>query len=137
MELEHLIRARAHRILRHFTHYQKISREIASSPNYIKEISAQADEEFIGVYENFLGERNESVVITTLGLHIFVEDKWVFINYKQINHIESPPKEHSVEELVIHLHSGEVIKIPIKGNGGDVWEFLRFLMRVTDDVNKR
>lgn len=136
MDLERLIKARAYRILRHLESYQ----ETETLPFYAKEVVLQANEQLLGVYENFLDQPNESIIITTLGLHTYLNDQWVSIRYDQIRNTGSPPKKLSTKELMVYLYSGEMITIAVKGGQEktqDVWEFLRFLLRVIGDIRKR
>ena len=134
-----LVGQRAHRILKHFDHYRPLYDASRAIPAYLQHIALQPGETLIGVYENLPGEEDEIIVITDLGIHLLVNEKWDLFRYDQINRVETPPSKEHVEGLTVWLISGREIWIPVKGGRGrarDVFEFLRFLDRVIDDMRR-
>lgn len=138
--MKELITTRAHRILKRLPHYRSVVDSSDSMPSYTKELLIATGEVLIGVYENLPGENTESIAITDRGLHAFLNRKWEFIAYEQIDRIETPSSKEGVEELIVHLLSGSVSRIPVRGGHGqfrDAFEFLRFLDRVISDGHSK
>jgi hypothetical protein len=130
--------ARAHRILKPLTQYRSILGDLSNTPEYVKDVLLKENEILIGVYENFPHGHDESIVITNFGLHYYIDKQWEFIPYNIITEskIQSPIKEN-VEEISLTLVSGKLVWLPVRGGQGrfrDAFEFLRFLMRVTEDI---
>lgn len=129
---ERLIKSQSHKKLRRLESYLVPGKnEIAS---YAQEIVLQNAEEIIGVYENFRGESRESIIITSRGIYVN-EEGWKRVLFEEIAYVETPKVEekHSVNQLTLHLHSGQIISIPIRGGKGrlrDAWAFVSFFNRI-------
>ena len=141
LELEELIAQRVHRRLRHLDRHKKIPKQGNGMPTYIEGIPFQENERAISIRENFPGEQEECLVITTLGLHVFRRGDWEFVRYSEIDSILSPNvrNKHTTEErVIVRLYSGEEFVIPVRGkHGRDAWTFMSFLYRVIADIRKR
>jgi len=90
-----------------------------------------------GVYENLPAEANEAVVETNLGLYVRREQKWEFIDYRQIKEVDIVAPKETVGELLVRLTNQESVLLPIRGGKGrfrDAFEFMRFIDRVTSDL---
>jgi hypothetical protein len=128
--------ARAHRILKRLPRYRSVVGTAGPMLPWVQELSLPTGEVLIGVYENVPGEPTESIAITDRGLHVFRNGTWEFVGYEQIDRIETPSGKAGVEELVVHLLSGKVSRIPVRGGRErfhDAFEVLRFLDRVISD----
>lgn len=128
--------SRAHRTLRSLANYQPLSGREAAFTSFLSEIHFQKEEKAIGLYENTPGKKDESIVITNLGLHFLSTDRAEFISYEQIRAIE-PLETKNIDRLNLDLDDGRMIAIPIKGGEGrfrDIFEFLHFLDRVVNDI---
>jgi hypothetical protein len=140
LTIEELIKSKAHRTMRRMSNYHNIS-EKTDDIHYLGDFSFRDNEEPVGIYENLVGEPDESIIITTLGLYIFRAGDWEFVGYDEIRAITKPKVEKlAVDRLFLHLASGRRVDVPIKGGEGrfrDVYEFLRFLMRVTESIQSR
>jgi hypothetical protein len=76
-------------------------------------------------------------VVTNLGLHVRREQKWEFIDYRQIKEHEIVSPKETVGELLVRLTNQESVLLPIRGGKGrfrDAFEFMRFIDRVTSDL---
>jgi hypothetical protein len=94
-------------------------------------------EDCYGVYENLPAEADEAVVVTNLGLHVRREQKWEFIDYRQIKEVDIISPKETVDELLVRLTTHESVLLPIRGGKGrfrDAFEFMRFINRVTSDL---
>lgn len=136
--LNNLIRSRAHRILKSFERYQNLEdQDIAVLIE--NGLQLQTGEELIGMYKNHDDNFSETIVITTLGLHVFF-DEWDLVEYSQINKVSIPlnysKDKFLADRILVQLKHGSEIEIPVTGEHGklrDAWEFLRFLQRVQKD----
>ena len=94
-------------------------------------------EDCYGVYENPSAEADEPVVVTNLGLHLRREQKWEFIDYRQIKEVDIISPKETVDELLVRLTNQESVLLPIRGGKGrfrDAFEFMRFINRVKSDL---
>jgi hypothetical protein len=97
----------------------------------------------LGIYENAPGQVDNCAVITTAGLHVYAAGDWEFAAYDSIRGVRPiPPVEHSQDKLVVSalaldLLDGSTLDLPIYGGDErhrDAWEVMRFIDRVTHDV---
>jgi hypothetical protein len=137
MIFKQFVKSKAKRVFRTFENYTSISQVNDVLAAEVAALSQRREEEFIGVYENKRGEMEETILISTLGLYLYSNEEWLFIDYDQINHIKAPniKAKYIADSLDICITSGRIIKLPVKGGHGsyrDVWEFLRFLDRVSE-----
>jgi hypothetical protein len=135
MDLEESVKSRAYRTLRKMDSYRSLE---SNAPDYFATNLLREHERLIGVYENSPGKRQESIVLTSFGFHIFLNEQWQFIDYGQIVDVEPvlsiPKDKRSIEGLIVRI-PGREITIPVRGGQEgfrDAWEFLRFLRRVTE-----
>lgn len=139
-----VVRSRAARILGHFARYRNLRDGTATPPAWLRQVAVQGDEVVLGVYENVPGELEDSIVVTTRALHLCRDGAWQSVSYEDIRSIETPPTEaplgkSGVAELTLHLGDGQRVSLPVTGGRGktrDAWEFLRFLRRVTSDLER-
>lgn len=130
------IATRAHRILKPMARYKGLDEHpnsfVLSGCN-----APLADQEFcIGIYENTPGSASGTVLITSRGVHIFNDLGWDSLGFDSIDSIQFPAKEPKPNHLVIRTTSGNTFEIPLKGGEGkfsDVFQFMRFLDRVSGD----
>lgn len=132
------VKSRAHRILKPLVNYHDMTAKAISPPFWIQDVIFQRGEDCVGIYENHPGRKEEAIVITTLGLHIFRNEEWQYISYDQIESVKTPTDKRVADQLEIQLHDNNVASVPIKGgqnNLRDAFSFLRFLDRVVRDLN--
>lgn len=148
MKLEELVVSRAHRNLGQLVNYHKVFSE-DDLPSYLKELDLQEGEKIIGVYENFPGNINETIVVTNQGLRIFLNNEWIWVKYTEIDQVELPPNmgeaKLTLEELDIRLKSKQLVKLPARGEqdfirgkqsySRDTFSFLNFLIRIIVSIN--
>lgn len=137
MNPEDLLRSRIHRILLPMANFQSISN--VDSPIHGDLQALRQGETLLGIYSNTPKKLEESVWITTRGLYIFRGDQRDVVDYSDMMDVRVPdmPNDQKllVDTLLVSTHTVEVT-VPIKGGEGrfkDVWQFLRFLLRVRDD----
>lgn len=138
MNLEESIQSRAYRTLRKMASYRSLQND---TPDYFEKDLLRVKEKLVGAYENVPGERQESIVLTTLGFHVFLNSQWQSIDYGQIVDVEPlfniSKDKRSVYNLIVHTPERD-ITIPVRGGQGgfrDAWEFLRFLNRVSESFH--
>ena len=139
-----VVRSRARRILGHLPRYRDLSDETTAAPARVHRVPLRRGEIPLGVYENVSGECEDSVLVTTLGLHSYRPGVWDSVGYEDIQSIERlpiaiPSDKMRIDGLTLHLVSGRSVDIPVRGGDGklrDGWEVLRFLARVTDDLRR-
>lgn len=129
-------RVRAYRILNSLSSYDDLASS-QSSPDWIAEIDLEPEEEVLGVYRN-TPSQDQAVIVTTRALHIGVGTKWHHVSYHEIEASATNSKEKGeADHLIVRTRSGVVIKVPVKGGSDrfqDVYEFQRYLDRVTSDL---
>lgn len=134
------VESRVIRILRPLTQYHKHSTESLNASNRSQKVDLQIGEVYLGVYENIPDSLEDSITVTSLGLHTYRGGEWEFLNYEHIESIRIPSRKEEAAELEIHLYDGYTTRIPVRGGQGrfrDAFEFLRFLDRVRDDIRRR
>lgn len=141
MNLEDLLRSRIHRILLPMASFQPISN--VDSPSYDHLQSLRQGEILLGIYYNAPAELEGAVWITTRGLYVLRGDQREVADYSEMIDVRVPdmPRDQklSVDTLLVSTRTAE-ITVPIKGGEGrfrDVWQFLRFLLRVRDDFQEQ
>ncbi len=133
------VKTRVTRILKPLVNFRTI--KDGSLPVFpsLPELAFKEGEDCYGVYENLSAEADEAVVVTNLGLHFCREQKWEFIDYRQIKEVEIASPKETVDELLVHLTNQESVLLPIRGGKGrfrDAFEFMRFIDRVTSDLGE-
>ena len=131
------VKTRVARILRPLSNFRTI--EAGSLPVFpsLPVLAFKEGEDCYGVYENLPAEPDEAVVVTNLGLHVRREQKWEFIDYRQIKEVDIIAQKETVGELLVRLRNQESVLLPIRGGKGrfrDAFEFMRFIDRVTSDL---
>ena len=131
--------SRAHRTLRRLKQYRDyVDKEKEDFPDYVHRISFEPDEMLVGIYENSPGQPEESIVVTNIGLYTFTNSQWVKIKYQQIERIDLPiGDKRQAEDLLIYWNETKTQLAVRGGEDGfrDVFEFLRFLERVSPHVS--
>lgn len=133
------VKSRAHRILKPLASYRDLTGQPLNVPCWAADVPVKNGEVCYGVYENSPCKANESIAVTNLGIHVCRNKQSEFIAYSQIASVSAPPEKQTASELSIHLLSGQVISLPVRGGEGrfrDAFEFLRFLDRVTHDLRR-
>ncbi len=136
-----MVFSKAHRILNHLSNFHKFEEATSQASSKLKEINLQEEETIIGFYENNPVEKESNVIVTNLGLHIFYPNEKEFISYRTIIKVEIPQdmKKTRLDHFIVHLNNGDAKTILISGGHDrfrDVYEFVRFIDRVKDDVKK-
>ena len=118
-----------HRILRHMESFK--GKTDIKCYSEIEEYNIPKDEEILGVYKN---ERDNDIVVTDKSLLLKSEGKFEKITYQDIEDVSwYPEQKQKANAVKIILDNGTKFILPINGktdNGPDVFEFVRFLMRV-------
>lgn len=141
MNIDEIVRSRAYRILRRLTRYRELSEaQLQALPDIRKEL-VDNWEKILGIYENQPGQLRGNILVTTEGLHIFLEEE-EFVPFDQIDHIKplNEDDKSNVEELIISYKSGKNVRVPIIGGNDkfrDAWEVFHFLDRVVSDYQKK
>jgi hypothetical protein len=92
----------------------------------------------MGIYDNSIDKSRDVILVTDRGIHTFLQEVWSSFDYDQVVEITTPTNK-AAEGLSIRLKSGELFWLPVRGGKGrfrDIFEFLRFLDRVVDDMHK-
>jgi|WetSurMetagenome_2_1015567.scaffolds.fasta_scaffold602144_2 hypothetical protein len=136
-----MVFSRTHRILNHLSNFHKFEESTSQMLSKLNEIHLQEEEIIIGFYENNSLKMDENIIVTNLGLHIFYPNEKEFISYQSIIEVEIPRdmEKTKLDHLIVHLNKGQVKTILISGGHDrfrDVYEFVRFIDRVKDDVKK-
>jgi len=107
------------------------------SSSWAQEVSLGEGESLIGLYQNEVGQKDKSIVISTTGLHLFFQNKVRLLAYKDIEKLDFASHDIALMKadpskriLVIHLKSGEKVDLPILGmreHGADLPSFWSFL----------
>lgn len=129
------VATRARTYLADSSHYLELS---ASDTIWSACISLSDDESLIGVYRNFPEDLEQSIVITSIGLHYICDSTSKFVDYENL--LEASPISHDknfmlnnpeARKLLLKLKSGEELEIPVIGlrGGGaaDIASFQSFL----------
>jgi len=142
MTFEEILKAREHRILKGLDQYQSFS-ENPDLHFHLEGIVFATGEKPLGIYRNSVDNNQNSVVITTRGLYVFLTG-WRFLEYEELASAHVPLEEGkgktTADTLILRLRSGEKINISITGGKGqtrDVWSFDRFMIRIIEDYRKR
>jgi hypothetical protein len=134
-----LVLSRAHRILKPLANFHEIEDSSIDINEVIDKVNLQEGEVLIGVYEN---RESDYVIVSNMGIRIMNLDSIDFIDYRSIDKVEIPSgmEKMTLDRTHIHLGEGRIIKLYITGGNDkfrDVFEFVRFLDRVTVDIAKR
>lgn len=136
MKITPLIRSK--RVFRYIKRYEPILEQDKEkcSINY----SLQEDEQVLGIYKNDPVNSIANVLFTSKGMHFYSEAKKVVIGYDKIKDMQVPGEKNVADTILIAYENNngkQQAKLSIKGGEGrcrDVWEILRYLMRVQSDV---
>jgi hypothetical protein len=134
------VASRAKRILSPITSFRANSGD-SLLPTYVQTKLCK-DETLVGVYFNHSSSSVESVAVTEKGICFEDKGNWVKVDYSEINSIVLPSPvglERSDALIGILKNDGIKISIPIRGGQDrffDLYEFGRFLMRVSDDFKR-
>lgn len=129
------VKSRIHRTIRNSDNYYQLENSI--SDIFVENFNLQNDEIAYGVYENFPQNKNERIVITNKGVHLYKEKTWVFIDFCSIKSVSVESEKQVAEYITLYLGNNKTFLLPVRGNKGkfrDVFEFSRFLSRVISDL---
>lgn len=133
------VQSRAHRILKDLSNYRDLSN--ITKEGVWGDLGLQEGEGIIGIYENVPDSLENAIIVTKFGLHIQRAGRWKFINYDEIENSFIPSgNKHKADRISITLVGGKEVFILIEGGNDkfrDVFEFLRFLDRVSKDKSIR
>jgi hypothetical protein len=129
------VRMRAHRSLKALPQYRDLIDAKNPIPGYAEDISLRNGEALIGVYENFSGDYDESIIVTDMGLWFCVDEKWDRVDYSEIKEAHHEPEEKLLANQLVLKTNERVFAIPIRGKGPrgttrDVFSFYHFIIRV-------
>ena len=88
----------------------------------------------VGIYKNKSDWVNDCLLVTENGILIIQNKTTDSFLFRDIVRAETPEDKTQCYELRIAMKSGRVVSVPVKGGAGrfrDVFEFLRFIDRVT------
>jgi hypothetical protein len=135
-----LVLSRAKRILNAIPNYRPLV-EITDKPETSTgDTMPQSQEIPIGVYQDMRSRDNTWVIVTDVGLHIHRDHQWTSVAYREIANVQTPTDKVQATGLTLQLLSGTTVHLPITGREGkflDSFEFLRFLNRVTKDIQQQ
>jgi hypothetical protein len=126
------VEQRVHRILRELKHFYY------GNPYdlmIVKELRCP-DDKWIGCYINDYDKLTNSLVITDKSLYLLNSSSQFKIYYKDIDTIKREPEE---KQETTHLVVNGQYAVPVFGREGrlmEIYEFLRFLTRVSGDSKK-
>lgn len=125
--------SRAKRIFRGVQSFRFID---AQGGSMLEGVPLSPGEMPIGVYYNEPESLRGAVVVTDSSLLIESHGSWRRLPYSLIERVLSPASKIDAHELYVYLRSGTSVSVPIRGGtqkSSDVFDFLRFLDRVTAD----
>ena len=124
----------ARRILKPMGRYREIPDGEASGLAGISPLLELGERE-LGVYENPKSEN--AVVVTTQGVLVGQSGRWRRLAYSEIEQVVAPDSKKGVTALHCLTKEGGAVWLPISGvsemGHSDVFEFIRFLDRVSKD----
>jgi hypothetical protein len=132
-----IVRTRAHRILNRIPSYRDLSEQPERSAWDCDNLELSAEEQCIGRYENDPTTTLGTIIVTDLRLFVRRELGWEEIKFNEITDVTLNSEKMQATGVIISLSNGETREIPVVGRQGrflDVFEFLRFLRRVVDDL---
>jgi hypothetical protein len=128
------VKSRIHRTLNDLPSFQAIDSNISLSTD-IENLRLRENESILGIYKNESGTLDETIVITELGLHIFMDSFWKSIDFNEIERVEKIQSKED-DHLVLKLNGDKKFSLPVRGGKEqfrDSMTFLRFLNRVLED----
>jgi hypothetical protein len=123
--------------------------EGVTESDWSNRVALAAEEALLGVYQNSPEQIENSIVITTTGLHFFSPSGLRSIRYADIKNIEDASHdirylmEHPEErKLILTAQNGQRVELPVtgsKGKGADMASFHSFLRGAcqTVDIQQR
>ena len=110
----------------------------ARSSEWSNQVTLADREEVVGVYQNVPGKLEDSILITTRGIHHFAPGNPQFVAYKQIADVQMASddkaylqKNAEARRLIIVLRNNNRISLPVtgaSGRGSDMASFHNFLL---------
>jgi hypothetical protein len=137
------VKSRAGRILRGLARYRELPEAGDWLQRWPRSPRLRPGETPLGVYENTPGQMDNCVLVTSSGLHVHSAGEWAYAAYDLIKDVRAvPPVEYpwdklAVSGLALDLYDGRTLDLQISGGNErsrDAWEVMRFLDRVTQDV---
>lgn len=129
------VQSRAHRTLRRLASY-KSERSIDEVVTVLP--SLRLGEEWVGVYKNEAESLNEAVAFSSTGVYMHNSDEWTAFDYAEILQNTIVDEKANAREVLVRT-STSTFRVQIRGGEGrqrDVFEVLRFLNRVKQDVSE-
>lgn len=134
------VRTRARRILskgEHLVGYRHLEDELGVADRPASLPSMDVGEELLGVYENPPESGAPTIFVTTKALRLLNHGQARTIFYCRIKRVVGPADKGPLRpSITLHLDDGALEDVAVLGGKGrflDVFEFLRFLMRVVED----
>jgi hypothetical protein len=124
-----------------FTGYRHLEDNREDQNRLARMLSLLPNEVILGIYENDPSV-DCSIVITDNALRLLRTDSETdIIRYTDIRSVSGPSSvEETAPRVIVTLHDGSATSLPITGRRGkfmDVFEFLRFLMRIVSDLQNQ
>jgi hypothetical protein len=131
-----MVKSRAHRTLRRMARYTFDTNDIRSLQTKYG-INDSSAEQLVGAYRNDPCDDVECVILTDQSLWLCGAHGNTRLRYTHIKGVLSSDST-DVHYCDIETRKGDIVRIPIVGGEGnirDVFEFIRFIMRVIDDIS--
>ena len=129
--------SRAHRALRDVPRFQFVSDDRCEVPGHIQEVQSRALGEVIGCYKNPEPIQPEAILVAEHGLLSLGPGIDQYINFSDIKSVAGPGADTDSSDISVVLKSGIAVRLRVAGRDGkyrDVFSFVRFLSRVTEDI---
>jgi len=132
--------SRAHRALRDTPRFEFADDKAPNFVGYRQRVESKALGEVIGWYKNPEPVQPEAILVAERGLLSIGRGIDQCINFSDIRSVAGPGADTNSSNISIVLKSGIAVLLPIAGRDGkyrDVFSFIRFLNRVTEDAEPR
>jgi hypothetical protein len=128
-------KSRAHRTLRLLKSYRSVG-DCAELTGQLPALPP--NDSWLGIYFNRTASIENAVAFSTEQLLVHVGNRWNSLRYEEILDTRIQQEKTSASEILVRTQAGDVI-VPVTGGAGttrDVFEVLRFLNRVREDLRK-
>jgi len=129
--------SRARRALRDIPRFQFVSGDRSEAPSHTQEVQTRALGEVIGCYKNPEPVQPEAILVAEHGLLSLGPGIDQCINFSDIKSVAGPGANADSSDISVVLKSGISVRLRVAGRDGkyrDVFSFVRFLSRVTEDM---
>ena len=133
------VKSRVARILRPLSNFTTIESDV---PIDLIFPALNIHEHLLGIYANALLSSKELIAVTDKAILIEFDGEWIRLDYNDILSIDLPQPEEldaGSASILIRKQDETALQVPVRGFKGrlfDIYEFGRFLMRVTKDVKQ-